>query len=244
MSFTTKPEAAARPIDRHIAKVARARQDVYELEPSAGDAATSERTQRRLQQLERLGVITAIAPNRWTVPPNLVELIVQRARSSPARHRVVWRNGPLSLAEQVNYPGPVWLDRVDSQSLAPYGLGAEVRRVLDDRRVALRQLAVAEDPARRLASLRELERRSVGQELSASSGRTFVSSAPDGMRGTLQIHVARAGNSYAIVSDGTRFAVIPATAALRDLEGKAIAISRDSGGRTVLRASPDRDLGR
>ena len=48
VSFTTKPEAAVRPVDRHIAEVARARQDVYELEPSAGDAATVERTQRRL----------------------------------------------------------------------------------------------------------------------------------------------------------------------------------------------------
>jgi type IV secretory pathway VirD2 relaxase len=244
VSFTTKPEAAVRPVDRHIAEIARARQDVYELEPAAGDAVTSERAQRRLQQLERLGVVTAIAPNRWAVPPNLVELIEQRAGRSPARHRVVWRKEPLSLAEQVNYPGPVWLDRIDSQSLAPYGLGAEVRRAVHDRRAALRQLGVAEDPSTRLASLRELERRRVGQELAASSGRAFVQSVPDGMRGTVQIHVARAGTSYAIVSDGTQFAVVPATATLRDLEGKAVAISRDPDGRTLLRASPDRDLGR
>ena len=124
------------------------------------------------------------------MPTNLLELIEQRAGSSPARHRVVWRKEPLSLAEQVNYPGPVWLDRVDSQSLAPYGLGAEVRRAVHDRRAALRQLGVPEDPSRRLSSLRELERRSVGQELAASSGRAFVPSAPDGMRGTVQIHVA------------------------------------------------------
>jgi len=64
------------------------------------------------------------------------------------------------------------------------------------------------------------------------------------MRGTVQIHVARAGTSYAIVSDGTRFAVMPATAALRDLEGKPVTISRELDGRTVLRAGPDRDIGR
>ncbi len=244
VSFTTKPEAAVRAVDRHIAEVARARQNVYELEPSAADAATSERTARRLQQLERLGVVTAIASNRWAVPPNLVELLEQRAGSSPARHRVVWRKEPLSLAEQVNHPGPVWLDRADLRSLAPYGLGAEVRKAVHDRLAALRQLGVPEDPSRRLASLRELERRAVGQDLAASSGCAFIPGVPDGIRGTVQIQVARAGTPYAIVSDGTRFAVIPATAALRDLEGKAVAISRDPDGRAVVRASPDRDLGR
>lgn len=244
MSFTTKPEAVVRPVNRHIAEIARARQDVYELEPAAGDALTSERAQRRLQQLERLGVVLAIAPNRWAVPPNLLELLEQRARSSPARHRVEWHNEPLSLTEQVNYPGPVWLDRVDSQSLAPYGLGAEVRRAVHDRRAALRQLGMPEDSSRWLASLRELERRSVGQELARASGRAFIPEVPDGMRGTVQIHVARAGTSYAIVSDGTQFAVMPATVALRNLDGKPVMISRDPTGRTVVRASPDRDLGR
>ena len=115
---------------------------------------------------------------------------------------------------------------------------------MHDRLAALRQLGVPEDHSRRLSSLRELERRFVGQELAASSGRAFVPSASDGMRGTVQVHVAPAGTSYAIVYDGTRFAVMPATAALRDLEGKAVAISRYPDGRTVLRASPDRDLGR
>ena len=52
VSFTTKPEAAVRSVDRHIADVARARQGVYELEPSANDAATAAPTVRRLQQLE------------------------------------------------------------------------------------------------------------------------------------------------------------------------------------------------
>ncbi len=244
VSFTTKPEAAVRPVDRHIAESARARQDVYELEPSAGDAATIERTQRRLQQLERLGVVTAVAPNRWAVPTNLIELIEHRAGSSPPRHRVVWRYEPLSLEAQVKYPGPVWLDQVDSQSLAPHGLGVEVRRAVHDRRAALRQLGMPEDPSRRLSSLRELERHSVGQELAASSGRAFVPSAPDGMRGTVQIHMARTGTPYAIVSDGTRLAVVPATGALRGLEGKTARISGYPDGRTVVRASPDRDVGR
>ncbi len=244
VSFTTKPEAAVRPVDRHIAEIAGARQDVYELEPSANDAVTSERAQRRLQQLERLGVVTTMAANRWAVPPNLLELIEQRSGCSPARHRVVWRKEPLSLAEQVNYLGPVWLDRVDSQSLAPYGLGADVRKAFRDRLAALRQLGVPEDHSRRLPSLRELERRTVGEELAASSGRAFVQSVPDGLRGTVQIHVAQAGTAYAIVSDGRRLAAMPATAALRDLEGKPVTISLDPDGRTVVRASPERDLGR
>jgi hypothetical protein len=35
---------------------------------------------------------------------------------------------------QVRHPGPVWLDRVEQNSLAPYGFGAELKVVLEERR--------------------------------------------------------------------------------------------------------------
>jgi hypothetical protein len=39
-----------------------------------------------------------------------------------------------SLRAQVGHPGPVWLDRVQSDALANYGFGAEVRQALELRR--------------------------------------------------------------------------------------------------------------
>jgi type IV secretory pathway VirD2 relaxase len=244
VSLRSEPEAAIRSVDRHIADVARGQDGVYRLEPVSDDAAATPRTLGRLRQLERLGVVTALAPNAWAVAPNLLNRLEECARDTSARHRLLLRKEPLSVAEQVDYPGPVWLDRLDPHSLAPYGLGTEVQRALQERRSALRQLGVGGDPPPRLAALRELERQTLGWEVAASSGLAFLPTPPDGMRGTARIHTSRAGTRHVIVSDGSRFAVFNLTRALRDLEGKAVTISHAPDGRTGLRVASDRDLGR
>ncbi len=244
VSLQSEPEAAVRSVDRHIAEEARGHDGTYQLEPLSDDATATQRTLRRLHRLERLGMVTAVAPNAWAVPPNLLERLEACTHDATARHRLLLRKEPLSVAEQVNYPGPVWLDRLDPHSLAPYGLGGEVQRALHERRSALRQLGIGGDHPPRLEALRELERQTVGQEVAASSGRVFVSTAPDGMRGSVEIQTARTGTRYVIVSDGSRFTVLHFTRALRALEGRSVTISRAQEGRTDVRVDPHRDLGR
>jgi hypothetical protein len=242
VSFTTKPEAPIRPADQQIAEVARARGGVYTLERTA--SADPHPHERRLRELERLGFVTPEAPDRWKVPPNLLQEIAERQRDTPVRHRLVVHKEPLSLQAQIRHPGPVWLDRVKTDALAPYGFGAELKGAVEQRREALRRLGVQPDDPSRSVTLRELERQGVGREIAARSGQAFVPSVPDAFRGRLQLgDAACPGASYAVVSDGQRFILLHATVALRASLGKFVTVTRDDKGRLVVRSAPDKDIG-
>jgi hypothetical protein len=179
------------------------------------------------------------------VRPDLVERLAERGQGAPARHRLVVRKEPLSLKEQVVHQGPVWLDRVEPQTLARWGLGADVRQAVADRREAQRRLGIGPDDPDRVEKLRELERRALGAEIAARSGQTFLARAPEGFRGRIE-PAERAGppGAYALVSDGQRFVVLRATPALRALQGQSVAVARDAKGRLIIRPGPDHDIGR
>jgi type IV secretory pathway VirD2 relaxase len=240
VSFMTKPETALRPMDRQIADIARAQGGVYSLEQTAdGNAHPHE---RRLRELARLGLATSEAPGRWKVSPNLLRELEQRRPEAPVRHRLLLHKQPLSLESQVRHPGLVWLDRLKTDSLAPYGLGAELRRAIEQRRDALRQLGVQPDDPKPIAKLREVERRAVGKDIAARSGQVFVPGAPERFRGQVQLASAPAhGRPYVIVSDGSRFVVLHATASLRAAQGKDVTVGRDAKGRLLVRPAADRD---
>jgi hypothetical protein len=68
--------------------------------------------------------------------------------------------------------------------------------------------------------------------------------APDGLRGRVRFDASPSGGAYAIVSDGTRFAVLRTTTSLRAMQGKLIVISRDPKGRLVVGDDPGWDRGR
>jgi type IV secretory pathway VirD2 relaxase len=202
VSFTTKRESPVRPVDREIAEMARAQGG--SVGPAEGVDAGAHPVGRRLRELECLGLASSAGTNRWTVSPDLVRELEERHRGDRVRHRVVLRKEALSVEAQVRHPGPVWLDRVRADSLAPHGFGAEVKRAVERRRDALRELGVELDQSNRFAALRELERRAVGKEIAARSGQVFEASLPDGLRGRVEIHAAHTGASYAVISDGSR----------------------------------------
>jgi type IV secretory pathway VirD2 relaxase len=243
VSLATPPETPVRPADRQIAEAARARGGVFAIDASAGSDAQG--LARRLRDLERAGLVAAEGPARWKVPPDLLDRLAERARVAPPRYRLVVRKEPLSLKEQVVHQGPVWLDRVETKTLAHWGLGADVQQALAERREALRRLGIGPDDPDRVAKLRELERRGRGAEIAARSGMTFLARVPEGFRGRIQ-PAERAGppDPYAVVSDGERFVVLRSTPALRALQGQSVAVARDAKGRLVVRPGPDKDIGR
>jgi type IV secretory pathway VirD2 relaxase len=243
VSVTSQLERAIRPVDRHIADVARARAGLYTLIADATDA-TARAARWRLRELERLGLAMAAGHDGRRLPPDLLARLQARHRAAPPKHRLVFRKEPLSLAEQIRYRGPVWLDRVDASTLAPYGFGAELRHTVENRAETLRQLGIEPDDPSRLAALRERERRAVGEQLAASLRQTFVGRMPERFRGRVEIRVAPGGFSYAVISDGSRFGVMETTASLRALRGKSVVLARDSKGRLVVRPDLDRGLGR
>jgi type IV secretory pathway VirD2 relaxase len=242
VSLAAPPETPVRFADRQIAEAARARGGVFAIDPSAGGDAQG--LARRVRDLERAGLVAAEGPARWKVPPDLLDRLAERARDAPPRYRLVVRKEPLSLKEQVVHQGPVWLDRVETKTLAHWGLGVDVQLALAERGEALRRLGIGPDDPDRVAKLRELERRGLGAEVAARSGMTFLARVPEGFRGRIQ-PAERAGPSgaYAVVSDGERFVVLRSTPALRALQGQSVAVARDAKGRLVVRAGPDHDIG-
>jgi type IV secretory pathway VirD2 relaxase len=243
VSLATPPETPVRPADRQIAEAAGARGGVFAVDASAGSDAPV--LVRRLRELERAGLVAAEGPARWKVPPDLLDRLAERARDAPPRYRLVVRKEPLSLKEQVVHRGPVWLDRVETKTLAHWGLGADVQQAVAARSEVLRRLGIGPDDPDRVAKLRELERRELGAEIAARSGMTFLARVPEGFRGRIE-PAERAGppGAYAVVSDGQRFVVLRSTPALRALQGQSVAVARDAKGRLVVRPGPDQDIGR
>jgi len=107
----------------------------------------------------------------------------------------------------------------------------------------LRDLGIADgDPGGR-EKLVELERRAVGWDAARRLQQTFLTEAPDGFRGRVSLLLAPSGSSYAIVSDGDHFAVLPAMQRAVALNGKVAIVARDASGRTTVRTAPDRTRG-
>ena len=243
VSLATPPATPVRPADRQIAEAARTRGGVFAVDPSAGGDAQA--LVRRLRDHERAGLVAAEGPGRWKVPPDLVDRLAERGRDAPPRNRLVVRKEPLSLKEQVLHRGPVWLDRLETETLARWGLGADVRQAVADRREALRRLGIRPDDPHRDAKLSEMERSAVGREIAGRSGLTFLAHAPDGFSGRAQrAEGPMASSAYTVVSDGQRFIVLRATPALRALHGQSVAVTRDAKGRLLVRPALDKDFGR
>jgi hypothetical protein len=135
----------------------------------------------------------------------------------------------------------VWLDQVDRGPLAPWGFGVQVRVALDRRLETLRALGIAPEDPQRDRKLRKLEREAVGSGMAARTRQQFLAKTPDRFRGRLQ--VGPEGEPYAVVSDGARFVLVPASREVRALAGKAVVVSRNAQGRLAIRAA-DRDRDR
>ncbi len=183
------------------------------------------------------------APGRWKVSPKLLQELERRPLETSDRQHLRIRRERLSLETQARHPGPVWLDRIDATSLAPFGFGTELRRSVQERQDALHQLGIALGARDRVARLREIERRAVGEQFGTRWGQTFLPSVPESFRGRVQPpDVVGVGGSYTVVSDGARFVVLQTTSALRPLEGKAVTVTRDAKGRLQVRPR-DNDRG-
>ncbi len=169
------------------------------------------------------------------------EPFVRPGLEGPARERLIIQPIRPSLEEQVGHRGPVWLDRVDSAALAPFGFGAEVGRAREQRRVVLRGLGVGPDDPERFAKLSAPEVRAVGREVASRIGQTFLDRPPDRFRGRVQ--VAPEGAPYVAVSDGARFVLVPASREIGALVGKQVVVALDARGRPTVHAL-DKDLGR
>ncbi len=244
VSLQTRRQAAVQPVDRQIAEVARSHGGVYAVAGDAAIAGDGKAAAARLRALERQGVVAAQGPGAWRVPGDFIERLEAMDRAAPARFRLSIQPSRLSLDAQVVHTGPVWLDTVEPASLAKTGFGADVATALARRSKHLGGLGVDPDSAQRDVQLRDLERRAVGKEIAAQSGRQFLDPPPPRFRGEIE-HGPQDGR-YVAVSDGVRFLLLPASPQSRALQGQSVEVARDVHGRLVARRSRDhdRDMGR
>ena len=77
--------------------------------------------------------------------------------------------------------------------------------------------------------------------MAAQIGQQFLAKTPERFRGRLQAGPEAA--PYVVVTDGSRFVLVPSSLELRALATKTIALSRDAQGRLTIGAD-DRDRGR
>lgn len=252
VSLATRSDADASAIDRRLAERAHRGGGVV-VPKRSGDISSEE---RRLRELESFGLVTRSGPSAWRVPPDLLQRLdlavgpkagrkseghadAKSARHRP-RHRILLRKQPVALGAQVHRPGPVWLDRLRPENLAPYGFGADLRRLVEKRREMLRRLGVEPDDPQRAAKLRALELRAIGQKIAAETGQRFVEVPPPGFRGRVQLPET-ASSTYAVVSDGSRFVVVRSSSTVRASEGMTVTLARDPKGRVTMRKAPDKD---
>jgi type IV secretory pathway VirD2 relaxase len=232
VSFATPREPAVAPIDKRIAEASAARRGIYELGSDARTDGVGRAASRRLRELERLGLVSSLAPGQWNVPPDLVAQLEKRAREAPGRYRLSIEALPLSLDAQVARQGPVWLDTLETARLSARGFGAEVQAACERRHQALEKLGIARNDPERQEKIRDLERRAVGRALAQQNGQVFLEHGPERLRGRLER--GPEGSSYLAVTDGRHFVLVPAARDARSRMGELVDVSRDASGRFQL----------
>jgi hypothetical protein len=237
VELRTIPKPRRRPEDLALEAMARAAGGRCAMDAGAEPQAAQLR--RRLQQLQALGIATPDGPGAWRVPVALAQALETLDRERP-EHRLAVRTDRRSVDHQVRVRGPVWLDGLHQQDLAPHGLGAELRDALEQRARALRSLGIEPSDPRKVPKLRELERSTLGGRAAAAAGLAFVLHPPDGFRG--RVGEAPEAPGYAIITDGARMAALPMTRELRELLGRHVTLGRDASGRVRV-AGPDVDRG-
>ena len=234
-------ESAPRPRGRaeDVRIEAMAREAGGRVNPPAAAPNTPD-LERRLRQIERLGLAQREGEGGWRVRVALREALDRLDLERP-EHHVEVRTDPRPLDRQVTAHGPAWLDRVDPSALAPYGLGAELRPFLEQRAEQLRRWGVQPDDPQRLAKLEALERRAVGERMAASLGLELLAEPPAHFRG--RVVVAPGAPGVALVSDGVRAVMLPATPDPRPHVGRLVTLAREPSGRLRVLAD-ELDRGR
>ena len=242
--FGTRPERLVRAVDRTIVREAAAGGGVWNGLAAAGEVQAME---HRLRELERLGLVKHEGAHGWRVPLGLLQQEARRSGRGRSLRGTGWccaRTRSLSR-NRCGIAGP--LRSIGSMRMRwrRSGLGRRCGGCCSGVMRCSASSGWTPEDRRRFGQLREMERRAVGEAITARTGQAFIADAPEGFRG----RVARAGprtpdSDYAVVSDGARFVVLRAGPALLGATGKTCVLARDARGQVVVRPAPDRDLAR
>lgn len=184
---------------------------------------------RRLSRLGRHNLVERLSDGRWRVPADLIAQLQARDASHP-RMRV--RVDPIapSLAAHAAERGAAWVDSV--RPTAPYGFGAELRRVQAQRAARhVPLLPSAQDPA-----LVPPEAQAAGSRVARERGLQVITAYPS-LRGVLISCEDSGGRHHLAILDeaSKRIAMLPPTVGAPELRGQVVEIVRRSDGVLLVR---------
>ena len=234
--------------DRNIARIAADGQGVYDAErhrrwarqsatlgPEIDPGTYVDNHLKRLEGLERRGLVERLDAERFRVPPDLVTQIESAVAAARDGGIVkVERLSALTLKEQVRATGPTWLDTaIVRGEISPRGttpvssverrLGAAARARLA--RLESRGIMGPGPAGLTSATLADLYRQDLaarGAALSAEFGRDLTASAPARYAGRVERIEQLSSGPHAVVRNDGGFVLIHASPALVQQRGRAV----------------------
>ncbi|WP_227283953.1 DUF3363 domain-containing protein [Boseongicola sp. H5] len=210
---------------------------------------------RRLEALQRAGIVERIHAKHWTIPADLPERGLAHDLKRDGRDARLKLLSPIPLRQQVTHDGATWLDREltarQPLSVAAHGFGREVNEALDRRAQRLVDMghATARDghisiPQKTVAVLERREVERVGKALAAERGRTWEPAKTGNyVAGALVGSTQLASGRFAMIDDGLGFSLVPWNPLLEKQIGKHITGIAMSGGRVDWGFGRRRGLG-
>lgn len=202
--------------------------------PSPAELVTA--NQRRLERLEKYGLVEHLPDGRWRIPPDLLTALSDRATTHPRARLRIQPLGP-TLPAQLSYLGPTWLDQqpANAPTRAAFGFGAELSQAARKREAYLQSIGVLPGSAAdRLTALHVLERKALGNQVASKFQMAFEPNPPFSGR-LLGIERLPSGAAYGRVVDdiGRRFTLVPMRPGY--VEGQLLEVVSDYQGRITVR---------
>lgn len=217
-----------KPSDRAIWEIAEEHELVYsrdlhrESRPNDREKYI-EMHERRLEALARDGIVDRDRDGAFHVPADYLEQVLEREGRGGRSTISLEVHDPHSLAHQVAYEGPTWLDRVatgledTSQLNRENGIGQELAEAWKQRETTLRELGLGQNIAGHFfpadgwqEHLRAIEQDHILERVGRATGRS-VEIAMDGDHAhglyTSRIHAAE--RSYAVLEHGRIATLVP-----------------------------------
>ncbi len=227
-----------RPADRTIDKIAERNGGFYSndlhaaFDPSS-TAAYRETHKRRLESLRRTGIVQRQPDGTWDIPDDYLKRAAafERSRGGPKVAVKSW----LSIADQIESRGPVWLDRLSDNEIP------NLRSAIEKRHLVLKARGSPDKTAMAQAELYE-----AAKAHALNTGETYRAlSTGDQFRGRYKGHLDLGQGRMALLSNGKEFTLVPWRRDLTHLRGRDLSIERTpSGIRFSITRSRTRGLSR
>jgi type IV secretory pathway VirD2 relaxase len=195
---------------------------------------------RRLEALRRARVVERLAEGVWRVPGDLMEQGRQYDAERLGGTVAVALRSYLPIERQIRTIGATWLDQQligGGQGMADLGFGAEAKDALRQRVDLLIEHGLAERRGLRvvlarnlLATLRSRELGKAASDIAAETGLAYRP-VVEGQRvaGIYRRSVMLASGRYAVLEDGTGFALVPWKPVIDQRLGRQLAVTVHGG---------------